>query len=222
MACKSERDESWEYLAPGDLRAHDLGSQAALGYHRGQTEVLLNRAAGTIERLNRDLAELRQTRESWKRERDRLEAELEEAKTRAELLVGEAMLDAHKATQALKAEAEADAEALRAEAEALLEPARGEAARLIAEARDEANRLVAAGQAECARLGDEAEQYKLLAADVQRRSIEFLRQAQDALGAGPAAAEPAAGEDVRPFRSSERDPSRSRIETAPAGRGGFE
>jgi cell division septum initiation protein DivIVA len=206
MTRKSEqRDESWEYLAPRDLRAHHLPSQAALGFHRGQTEMLLNRAADTIERLNRELAELQQTRETWKRERDRLEGQLEEAQTRAELLVGEAMLDAHKATQALKAEAEAEAAAVRAAAEALLEPAGREAARLVAEARDEANQLVAAAQAECDRLGDEAEQYKLLAADVQRRSIEFLRQGLEALGPETADAEKAAGEDVRPFRSSERD-----------------
>ena len=137
MARKPEqRDESWAFLAPSDLREHDLPSQAALGFHRGRTEDLLQRAAATIERLNRDLAEIREARESWKRERDRLEALLEEEKTRAELLVGETMVDAHKASQALRAEAEAEAESVRAEAEALLEPAREEAKRLVAEARE--------------------------------------------------------------------------------------
>jgi cell division septum initiation protein DivIVA len=206
VARKTEhkKDESWAFLAAADLRAHDLPSQAALGFHRGSTEELLDRAADTIERLNRELAEIRQARESWKRERDRLEGQLEEEKTRAELLVGETMVDAHKAGQALKAEAEADAEALRAEAAALLEPARQEAARLGAEAHAQAQQLVTDAEAERERLAAEAEQYKLLAADVQHRSIEFLKRALDALGADPADAE-AAGEDVRPFRTGKRE-----------------
>lgn len=205
MARKPEqRDDSWAFLAPSDLRAHDLPSQAALGFHRGSTEQLLDRAADTIERLNRELAEIRQARDSWKRERDKLESKLEEAQTRAELLVGEAMLDAHKATQALRAEAEADAEATKAEAQALLEPARQEAARLVAEAREEASRLIAAAEAERDRLAAEGEQYKLLAADVQHRSIEFLRRGLEALGADAAGSEVAADEDVRPFRSTDQ------------------
>jgi cell division septum initiation protein DivIVA len=196
-------DASWAFLAPSDLREHDLPSQAALGFHRGVTEELLNRAADTIERLNRELAELRQARESWKRERERLELQLEEAKRQAELLVGEAMLDAHKAAQAMKAEAEAHAEDVRAEAERLLEPARQEAARLVAEARVQAEQLVSDSEAEVERLATQAEQYKLLAADVQQRSVEFLQRGLEALGADPA--EEAAGDDVRPFRSSERE-----------------
>jgi cell division septum initiation protein DivIVA len=197
-------DPSWAYLAPRDLREHDLPSQAALGFHRGRTEELLRRAADTIERLNRDLTEIREAREGWKRERDRLETRLEEEKTRAELLVGEAMLDAHKATQALKAEAEADAETARAEAEALLEQARHEATRLVSEAREEANQLVTGARAECERLALQAEQYKLLAADVQHRSVEFLQRGLEALGAIPAELEQT-GEEVHPFRSADRE-----------------
>lgn len=193
-------DASWAYLAPSDLRAHDLPVQAALGFHRGRTEELLDRAADTIERLNRELAAIRQAKETWKQERDRLEAQLEEAKTRAELLVGEAMLDAHKAGQALKAEAEAEAEAVRAKAEALLVPARQEAQRLVADAQERANNLVSAAEAEAEALSAQAEQYKLLAADVQQRAIEFLRRGLEALDADPANWEAPHGEEVAPFR----------------------
>jgi regulator of protease activity HflC (stomatin/prohibitin superfamily) len=129
---------------------------------------------------------------------------LEEAKTRAERLVGEAMLDAHKAAQAMKAEAEEHAEQVRAEAERLLEPARQEAARLLAEARVKAEQLVSDSEAEVERLASQAEQYKLLAAEVQQRSVELLQHGLEALGADPAEAE-AAGDDVRPFRRGERE-----------------
>lgn len=196
-------DSSWPYLAPSDLRQHDLPSQAALGFHRGSTEELLDRAADTIERLNRDLAEIRQAREGWKRERERLGGQLEDAKKQAELLVGEAMVDAHKASQALRAQAEADAEALRAEAEALLEPARREAERLVDEARAQAEQLVADARGEVEQLSAQAEQYKLLAADVQSRSVAFLHRALEALGEEVPAA-PEVGEDVAPFRSADR------------------
>jgi len=197
-------DPSWAYLAPSDLREHDLPSQAALGFHRGRTEELLTRAADTIERLNRGLTEIREAREGWKRERDRLETRLEEEKTRAELLVGEAMLDAHKAAQALRAESEADAETARAEAEALLEQTRHEATRLVSEAREEADQRVAAARADCERLALQAEQYNRIAADVQHRSVEFLQRALEALGADPAELEQT-GEDVRLFRSAHRE-----------------
>jgi cell division septum initiation protein DivIVA len=197
-------DQSWAFLAPVDLREHNLPSQAALGFHRGSTEELLKRAADTIERLNRELAVLRQERETWKRERDRLEGQLEEAKTRAELLVGEAMLDAHKASQALKAEAETEAERLRAEAKALLEPAKQEAALLVAEAHAKANELVSDAEAERGRLAEEAEQYRLLAADVQQRSIEFLRRGLEALGADPADSETSSAEEIAPFRKPDQ------------------
>jgi cell division septum initiation protein DivIVA len=202
---KADRnDSSWAFLAPVDLREHDLPWQAALGFHRGRTEELLDRAADTIERLNRELAELLQTRESWKRERERLESQLEDAKTHAELLVGEAMLDAHKAAQAIRTEAEAEAEELRAKAEALLEPARQEAQRLVAEARVKADEQIATAQAEVERLSAQAEQYKLLSADVQRRSVDFLQRALEALGAEPSHSE-ASAEDVAPFRHPGRN-----------------
>ncbi len=206
MAHKPDRSEdaSWAFLAPLDLREHDLPSQAALGFHRGRTEELLSRAADTIERLNRELAVLRQERETWKRERDRLESRLEEEKTRAELLVGEAMLDAHKASRALKAEAAAEAVELRAQAEALLEPARQEAQRLVAEARATANQRVSDAEAEVERLSAQAEQYKLLAADVQQRSIEVLRRGLDTLGADPADSEASAGQEIAPFRKPDQ------------------
>jgi cell division septum initiation protein DivIVA len=200
----STADQSWAYLAPGDLRAHDLPSQAARGFHRGRTEELLKRAADTIERLNRELAEIREAREGWKRERDRLESQLEEEKTRAGLLVGEAMLDAHKAAQALKAEAEADAAALRAEANALLEGAKDEAKQLVADARDEAERLVSAAGVECERLAAEAEQYKLLSADVQHRSVAFLRRAMEALGEPVSTSAASDDEEVAPFRKPDQ------------------
>ena len=203
MADKHERaeDAAWAYLAPSDLREHDLPVQAALGFHRGCTEELLDRAAATIERLNRHLAEFSGATDTWKREREQLESRLEEEKRRAEHLVGEAMLDAHKAAQALRAEAEERAEAMRAEAEALLGPAREEAERLMTEARLEAAELVAEAKAERDRLAAEAEQYRLLAADVQRRSAGVLRRALEALG--EEAAEPA-GEtgEVTPFRTA--------------------
>lgn len=192
-------DASWAYLGPSDLRAHDLPVQAALGFHRGSTEELLARAADTIERLNSDLAAIRQAKETWKRERDRLEAQLEEAKTRAELLVGEAMLDAHRAGQALRAEAEAEAEAVRRKAEALLAPAKQEAQRLVAEAQEQANNLISDAEAEVERLSAQAEQYKLLAADVHHRTAEFLRRGLEALGADPADWEAPHREEVAPF-----------------------
>lgn len=202
MARKQGKDSSWAFLAPSDLRAHDLPSQAALGFHRGSTEELLNRAADTIERLNRDLAEHRQAMEEWTREREGLQARLEEEKKRAELLVGEAMLDAHKAGQAIRTEAEAEAEALRSKAEALLEPARQQAERLVAEAREQAKVVVSEAEARCERLAADAEQHRLLAADVQERSIAFLRRALEALGehSGDAADEAAAA----PFRNPDR------------------
>jgi cell division septum initiation protein DivIVA len=114
--------------------------------------------------------------------------------------VGEAMLDAHKAGQALKAEAEAEAEEVRAEAEALGESARQEAQRLVAEARAQANEIVSDAEAERQRLAAEAEQYKLLASDVHRRSIEFLRRGLEALGGDPADSDASPEEDVAPFR----------------------
>ena len=135
---------------------------------------LLQRAAWDYRAVLAQTRQLAETVEEQARRIGDLEAQLAEEKTRAELLVGEAMLDAHKAGQALKAEAEADAEALRAEAEALLAPAR-----------------------------QEAEQYKLLAADVQHRSVEFLRRALEALGADAAAPE-ASGEEVAPFRKPDQ------------------
>jgi cell division septum initiation protein DivIVA len=197
-------DPSWAFLAPSDLREHDLPSQAALGFHRGSTEELLNRAADTIERLNRELLLAQEAREVDRLEQSELKARLEEAQKQAELLVGEAMLDAHKAGQSIKAEAEAEAEATRAEAKALLEPAEQEARRLLADAHEQAQQLVAEAGAERERLAAEAEQYRLLAADVQRRSIDFLRRGLEALGADHADAEEA-GDDVRPFRSTERE-----------------
>jgi cell division septum initiation protein DivIVA len=170
------------YLAPADLREHALPAQAAFGFHRGQTEELLNRAADTIERLNRELAQSRKAGETWQRERDQLQGRLDEEKTRAELLVGEAMLEAHKAGQSIRAEAEAAAEALRAEAAALLEPAKQEAERLVAEARTEANQRVTDAEAECVGLAAQAEQYKLLIAAVQQHSVDVLQRALAVLG----------------------------------------
>jgi chromosome segregation ATPase len=195
---------SWHLVAPIDLREHDLPVQAALGFHRGRTEDLLTRAANTIEQLNRDLAELRGARERWKSERERLEGQLREETTRAERLVGEAMLDAHKAGQALRAEAEAKAEELRAEAEALLVPAEQEARRLVEEAREQARELVAGAEAERDRLAAQAEQYTLLAADVQRRSVEALRHALASLEDDVQPTEGAAPSDeVAPFRTAD-------------------
>ena len=197
-------DPSWAYVAPIDLREHDLPVQAALGFHRGRTEELLRRAADTIERLNRELAEIRTARDRWRQERTRLEVDLEEEKTRAERLLGEAMLDAHKAGQALRTEAEAEAETLRAEAETVLDSAKQDAQRLATEAQLEAGKLVADAEAECERLAAQAEQYKLLAADVQRRSVGFLQRALEALG--ESAGEPdASGSEVAPFRTGDRD-----------------
>jgi cell division septum initiation protein DivIVA len=195
-------DASWAYLAPSDLREHDLPSQAALGFHRGSTEELLRRAADTIERLQRELLLSQEAREVDRQERSELEAGLEEAQRRAELLVGEAMLDAHKATQVLMAQAEAEAKAMRDEAEAILTPARQEAERLVAEARVHAMQLVSDAEGECERLAAQAEQYKLLAADVQRRSVDFLQRALEALGAGTADSA-VAGDEVAPFRKSD-------------------
>jgi cell division septum initiation protein DivIVA len=210
MAREPNRAEDGSvYLIPSDLRQHDLPFQAARGFHRGRTEELLNRAADTIERLNRDLAEIRKAGDSWKRERERLESQLEEEKKRAELLVGEAMLDAHKAAQALKAEAEADADGMRAEAKGLLIPAEQEAKRLVAEARAEALQLVAEARAECDRLAVEAKEYRLLADDVQRRSVDVLQRALETLGDDLSAPE-AEVEEATPFREASRPAARSR------------
>jgi cell division septum initiation protein DivIVA len=205
-------DKSWPYLAPGDLRGHELPSQAALGFHRGRTEELLNRAADTIERLSREVVELQRAREADALTHERLEVSLEEESKRAELLVGEAMVDAHKAAQALKAEAEADAEATRAEAKALIELARQEAERLVAEARLEAKELVADATAESERLAVQAEQYKLLAADVQRRSVGVLKQALETLGEG--ARTDVSGEEVAPFRTADQQGETQQISEA--------
>ena len=197
-------DSSSAYLLAADLRAHHLPSQAARGFHRGSTEALLGRAADTIDRLNRELAEIRQTRENWRRERNRLEAQLDEAKSRAERVLGEAMVDAHKASQALRTEAETDAENRRAEAEALLERAREEATRLVDGSRAQAKQLLSAAEAECERSAAETEQYKLLAADVQHRSVTFLRRALAALGED-VPADPMVGDEVAAFRSADRE-----------------
>jgi cell division septum initiation protein DivIVA len=210
MAREPNRTDSRSVnLSPGDLRQHDLPIQAARGFHRGRTEELLNRAADTIERLTRDLGEIRKAEESWRRERERLESQLAEETKRAELLLGEAMLDAHKAAHALKAEAEADAEGLRAEAEALLIPARQEAKRLVAEARAEALQLVAEARVECERLEVEAKQYTLLADDVQRRSVDVLQRALETLGEDLSTPE-AEVEEATPFREANRPAARSR------------
>jgi cell division septum initiation protein DivIVA len=165
---------------------------------------LLNRAAATIERLQHELLLAQEAREVDRLERSELNARLEEEKTRAELLVGETMVDAHKASQALKAEAAAEAEKLRAEAEALLEPARQEAQRLVAEAHSHANQLVSDAGADVERLSSQAEQYTLLAADVQRRSIEVLRQGLDALSEDPADSEASTGQEIAPFRKPDQ------------------
>jgi cell division septum initiation protein DivIVA len=206
VARKRERteDPSWAFLAPVDLREHDLPVQAALGFHRGRTEELLNRAADTIERLNREIAELRQAKGRWKQERRELSSQIEEERTRAERLLGEAMLETHKAGQALRAEAEAEAEALRAVAEALLAPARQEAKWLVAEARAQAKGLIADAEAECERLAAQTEQYKLLAADVQRRSVGVLRSALEALDSELVDTQRTAGEEPAPFRKTDR------------------
>ena len=71
---------------------------------------------------------------------------------------------------------------------------------MLDEARQQAKQLVSDAEAERDRLAGESEQYKLLAADLQRRSIEFLQRALETLGAAPADSE-VVGEDVRPFRS---------------------
>src|SRR5262249_12933753 len=160
---------------------------------------------------NRELAEIRQARESWRRERSRLGGQLDEAKTRAELVLGEAMVDAHKASQALRTEAEADAETRRAQAEALLERARhgarpppDAAGRLLDDGRGQARQVRFGAEAERKRAAAEAEQYKLFAADVQRRSVEFLQRALEALGEeAPSVA--MVGEEVAAFRSGERE-----------------
>jgi cell division septum initiation protein DivIVA len=190
-------------VAPIDLREHELPVQAALGFHRGRTEELLTRAANTIERLNRELAELRAAKDDWHREREQLEHRIEEAATRAERLVGEAMLDAHKAGQALRVEAEQEAEEMRAEAKALLGPARDEAARVVEDAREQARELAAAAEAECERLAGQAEQYKLLAADIQRRTADALRRALAALEEDSGHVGGSLGEQLAPFRTAD-------------------
>jgi cell division septum initiation protein DivIVA len=195
-------DPSWAYLAPTDLREHDLPVQAALGFHRGRTDELLERAADTIERLNRELAEIRGQRDRWRHERTQLEEDLEEQKTRTELLLGEAMLDAHKAGQALRAEAEAGAEKLLTDAEALLESAKQESQQLVTEGRLEAEKLLADAEMECERLARETEQYKLLAAEVQRRSVGFLHRALEALSESDGDVGPPDSE-VAPFRTAD-------------------
>jgi hypothetical protein len=179
-----KQDGAWAFLAPADLSQHDLPSQAALGFHRGRTEELLNRAAATIERLSRELAESQRGREDDALARERLEVSLEEERKRTELLVGEAMVDALKAAQAIKAEAEADAEKVRAGARAQIGEAQEEAKLLVSEARLEAKKLVAAARAEEELLEVQTEQYKLLAAEVQRRSVGVLQRALEALSEG--------------------------------------
>lgn len=192
-------DPARAFLAPVDLREHDLPAQAAFGFHRGRTEELLQRAADTIERLNRELAGAQEANGRCQQERQGLQDALDREKARAERVIGEAMIDAHKAGQALRAEAEAEAEKLRAEANALLEPAKQEAERLVAEAREQAEGIVAASRAEAERLASETEQYKLLAADVQSRAVAVLRRALEALGEGSAA--PAdTTDETTPFR----------------------
>lgn len=201
----NQRDDvSWTYLAPVDLREHDLPVQAALGFHRGRTEELLNRAADTIERLNRELVELREATRRMTDERTGLEHQITEEKARAERLVGEAILDAHKAAQALRAEAETEAETLRAEAEEVLVRARREENWLVAEARVRAQDLVADAEAECKRLATQAEQYRLLVADVHRRSESVLRTALEALREGSPGPD-LSGEEVAPFRKTGRE-----------------
>jgi F0F1-type ATP synthase membrane subunit b/b' len=194
-------DGSWAFLAPSALTAHDLPSQAALGFHRGRTEELLSRAAATIGRLNRELAELQQAREEDALERDRLEVSLDEERKRAELLVGEAMVDAHKAGQAIKAEAKAEGEQIRADARAQIGAAQQKAEQLVADARVKAQELVADARAESERLALQSEQYKLLAAEVQRRSVGVLQCALEALEEGAASA--GSSDEVTPFRTTD-------------------
>ena len=199
---------SWALLTPVDLRDHELPRQAAFGFHRGRTEELLHRAAATIEDLNRQLAEVQEAKRRWKQEREELQGRLKEEAQRAERLVGEAMLDAHKAGQALLAETKAEAEALRAEAAALLEPAKHEAQKIVAEAREQSARLVADARAESKRLAAEADQHKLLAVEVQRRSITTLRRALQALGDDVAESPSSSGDEVAPFRTADHGQQR--------------
>ncbi len=192
-------DASFAYLAPRDLSAHELPSQAALGFHRGSTGAFLGWAAATIERLSGELAALQRAREEDALAHERWEVSLEEERKRAELLVGEALVDAHDAGQVLKAEAEVEAEKIRAEAKTQIGAAREEAKLLVSEARLEAKKQVADARAECERLGVQAEQYKLLTEDVQRRSIEVLKRGLEALGEQADSGGP--GDEVVPFRT---------------------
>ena len=103
---------------------------------------------------------------------DRLEARVEEEKTRAESLVGEAMLDAHKATQA--SQSRGGGRRGSAQGRGACAARGGQAGGATARgqgARDRASEEVAEAVSESKRLAVEAEQDKLLATDVQRRSI---------------------------------------------------
>jgi cell division septum initiation protein DivIVA len=193
-------DDAWGYRAHMNLREHDLPVRP-FGLSRRKTEALLDRAAYTIERLEHALTDYRTARDRWRQERTELQAELDELRTRAERLLGEAMIDAHKAGQVVRTEAEVEAETLRTEAEAVLEAARQDAQRLLAEARAEAEELVAEAEAGCERLAAQGEQYKLLAADVQRRAVLALQGALETLGDGPDVAD--ASDEVTPFRQEQ-------------------
>lgn len=129
---------SWSHVAPADLHEHHLPRQVMFGFHRGRTEELLKRAADTIARLTRQLAEARGE---------------DLVQERAERLAGQALLDAHKLAKVLHAEAETELAAARKEMERVA--AAAEQYRLLAA--DVRRRSIEALQRAIEELGESAD-----------------------------------------------------------------
>jgi hypothetical protein len=178
---RRKRVALWGKVSPLDLRDPDLPTQIVLGFDRKWTTDLLGRAADTLEDQSRALAQLRAEREQWERERADLQRHLEEEAGRAERVLGEVMLDAHKAAEAVRSEAEYAASSVRAEVEGALASAGADAEAVVAEARRQAAELVHEAQQRRERLATEAERYRARVAEMREQVVTALRHALDEL-----------------------------------------
>lgn len=198
-----ENEASPPPVTPAELRNPRL-SQQALGFHRGRTEELLGRAADALERLGAELVELRRERSGWEKERARLEARLELETERAERVLGQIMVEAHEAADAVRAEAQAEAETVRTQAQTFLAPVQAEAERLLEEARRQAAEIVAEAERERDRLEAAGDLARSLVDSIRRHTLATLR---DAIARVDGLDEPVAPEAEEPAAEHEPEPA---------------
>jgi cell division septum initiation protein DivIVA len=159
-----------------ELRDPDLPFQAFGGYARAETQELLGRAAAVLEQttanLQQEIAELTSTLEqAQKRPVDEAprDALLEQA-------VGEVMVTAHRAVEAMRRETEEQSNALladaRAQAQTIVEEAERQA-RLVDGARAQAEDALARAREEAQRVREDA-QAKVGALEAEARRVHLV------------------------------------------------